>query len=242
MPLSTIQIRSFSRHFISLLYIALIVGLGSGCKKEGISESDTTAMLSPTEEYLIEISLGSEFGGTSSVIRKWNKNIQIYLMHPDESALVAEFENIIQEINALSSSIKLHRTEQESAADFFILFTDGAEYAAFEPNASDFVVHNRGLVWIYWNGQSEITHGSMYVDVRKVLDEDCRKHLLREELTQGLGLLNDSFKYPTSIFQQNWTCTPFYADIDRELLEIFLRSEVKPGMNRETLTAVFERE
>ena len=41
-----------------------------------------------------------------------------------------------------------------------------------------------------------------------------------EELTQSLGLFNDSYKYPESIYYQGWTTTTEYAPIDVELIEM----------------------
>ena len=59
----------------------------------------------------------------------------------------------------------------------------------------------------------------MYVDIYRANDQE-QKHLLREELTQSLGLFNDSYKYPESIFYQDWTTTTEYAQIDRELIDM----------------------
>jgi hypothetical protein len=60
----------------------------------------------------------------------------------------------------------------------------------------------------------------MYVDIIRAKEDDAQKHLLREELTQSLGLFNDSYKYDNSIFYQGWTTTTEYAPIDRELIDM----------------------
>jgi hypothetical protein len=60
----------------------------------------------------------------------------------------------------------------------------------------------------------------MYVDIYRCTELDAQKHLLREELTQSLGLFNDSYKYENSIFQQRWTTTTEYADIDKKIIQI----------------------
>ncbi|MDX1667205.1 MAG: DUF2927 domain-containing protein, partial [Saprospiraceae bacterium] len=101
--------------------------------------------------------------------------------------------------------------------------------------------NNFGLVWIYWSNQSQIYKGSMYVDISRVPDPACRKHLLREELTQSLGLLNDSFRYSESIFFQNWTCTDFYLDVDRKVLEYHFNPAIEEGMSRSEAEAVLLR-
>jgi hypothetical protein len=60
----------------------------------------------------------------------------------------------------------------------------------------------------------------MYIDTYRNGDETSHKHLLREELTQSLGLFNDSWEYPESIFYQGWTTTTEFAPIDRELIDM----------------------
>jgi hypothetical protein len=60
----------------------------------------------------------------------------------------------------------------------------------------------------------------MYVDIYRCESIEGQKHLLREELTQSLGLTNDAFDYRESIFYQKWTETTEYAPIDRKLIEM----------------------
>lgn len=57
-----------------------------------------------------------------------------------------------------------------------------------------------------------------------------RNYLAREEIAPMLGLAKDPDRYPTSIFQQNWTTTQSYADLDRALIEMLYRPQLRPGM------------
>ena len=60
----------------------------------------------------------------------------------------------------------------------------------------------------------------MYVDLDRCTSITGQKHLLREELTQSLGLKNDTYDYPESIFYQNWTEITDFAPIDRRLIDM----------------------
>ena len=61
----------------------------------------------------------------------------------------------------------------------------------------------------------------MYVDLERTGDNfEAQKHLLREELTQSLGLFNDSWKYPESIFYQGWSTVTEYSDMDKRLIDM----------------------
>ena len=70
----------------------------------------------------------------------------------------------------------------------------------------------------------------MYVDIQRANAQE-QMHLLREELTQSLGLGKDSEKYPNSIFQSSWTQTTEYLPIDRELIRLLYHPEMKIGLN-----------
>ena len=65
-----------------------------------------------------------------------------------------------------------------------------------------------------------------------------RRHILREELTQVLGLINDSHRYPDSMFYEERSEQTRYADVDRALIEMLYRSEIRPGMRPEQVRAV----
>ena len=45
-----------------------------------------------------------------------------------------------------------------------------------------------------------------------------KKHLLREEVTQSLGLFNDSWSYSNSIFYQGWTEVTEFSDLDKKII------------------------
>ena len=101
-----------------------------------------------------------------------------------------------------------------------ISFLDpGGDYAKKFPALSTLVLSNWGLFNVSFDGSNEIYNGYMYVDTDRSnsLEE---KHLLREELTQSLGLAKDSNRYPDSIFQASWTTTTEYSDIDKDLVRL----------------------
>jgi hypothetical protein len=81
----------------------------------------------------------------------------------------------------------------------------------------------------------------MYVDIVRANAVE-QKHLLREELTQSLGLAKDSNKYPESIFYADWTTTNKYANIDRDLVRLLYHPEMAVGLTEtqveETLTEI----
>ena len=68
----------------------------------------------------------------------------------------------------------------------------------------------------------------MYVDIFRA-DLPGQKHLLREELTQSLGLGNDSPQYIESIFQSAWTTTTSYSMLDKDVIRLLYHPEMNIG-------------
>ena len=65
------------------------------------------------------------------------------------------------------------------------------------------------------------THSTMFVDLERTEDNiEFQKHILREELTQSLGLCNDSWKYEESIFYQGYSTVTEYSELDKKVIQM----------------------
>lgn len=215
------------------------VVLACGCLWSCSNDPEPAIAGSEGKTYYKQIALGVEFGTGSGVIHKWETNLKIIVTGEPETYLLTELDNIVEELNELTGSgIKLERVTDQAQANFEIFFGSGNDYADIEPNATSYVGTNWGLTWIYWNTNGVIYQGSMYVDIFRATDINAQKHLLREELTQSLGLLNDSYDYASSIFYQAWTTTTEYADIDRKVIQIHHNPQIVSGMTLAEVEAV----
>ena len=185
------------------------VGSGGGQTKEFSPEA---------KEYFNKVAYGSEFDGGNSSLKKWNQDINIYVVGDKRDYLMSELNDIVSELNGLISTININIVDNESDANFFILFGSQQDYNNYDSESIGYTEHNQGLFIAY--GGENLTKATMYVDIERTSTIDGKKHLLREELTQSLGLCNDSYDYPESIFYQGWTETTEYADIDKELIQM----------------------
>jgi len=166
--------------------------------------------------YYNEVVMNSEFSGKMKKPFKWTKDMKIYVDKTDENYLVDELNRIVNDLNLLIDPIQIKVVNSKDQANYFIYF---GYYKDFEKKYnvvnSNLLESNWGFFEIYPNNT-----GIMYVDVIRTKEIDAQKHLLREELTQSLGLLNDSWKYPQSIFYQGWTTTTEYSSIDKEIIKM----------------------
>ena len=189
-------------------------------------------------DYFNELVFGNEFGKQNPNCKKWVSDIKIYTSGHCPDYLETELDSIIIEINQLITDIELIRVDDKNEANFQIFFGPAKKYIKIEPAAAPYVESNYGLFWIYWNNKNEIYKGSMYVDLERTKIIEAQKHLLREELTQSLGIMNDSNRYPKSVFFQDWTRTTEYLEIDRQVIKILYHPKIKPNMTRQQFNKI----
>ena len=191
--------------------------------------------------YFKDIALGFEFGGGDDITQKWNSELRIFIGGEPNAELIGELERIKTEINELATDgFYINIVNDPLQSNYYIFFGSGNKYAEMFPGLSDFVNTNWGLFFISSNDQNQITSGHMYVDITKA-NLVAQKHLLREELTQSLGLAKDSPRYTESIFQSLWTTTTEYASIDKELIRLLYHPDMSVGLNENQVDIVLRK-
>jgi len=223
--------------FLALL---LILIFASSCSKDEVSpeleiiENDISDVI----DYFKDIALGFEFGDASSITRKWNSELRIFIGGEPNAELTEELDNIRTEINELATDgFDVNIVNDSLQSNYYIFFGKGAKYSEIFPSQSNLVNSNLGLFSVYWNDQNHFTSGHMYVDTFRA-NSLVQKHLLREELTQSLGLGKDSPKYLESIFQSASTTVTEYASIDRDLIRLLYHPEMSVGLNENQVNEV----
>jgi hypothetical protein len=144
--------------------------------------------------------------------------MKIYVKGDKPDYLMNELNKIVGELNDIIKSINIRVVDNESESNFIVFFGGQSGYNEICSSSIGLTEYNYGLFVV--SGGNIIGGGSMYVDTERSSTKSAKKHLLREELTQSLGLFNDTYDYPNSIFYQGWTETNEYAPIDIELISM----------------------
>ena len=219
----------------------IILSQCSPINSQSSINSDLELVDPNTLAYFIEIALGSEFSNSPNPqIIKWKKNVSIYVIGEKPSYLLSELREIVEEINSLSPNINLAITKKPKQANLLILLGDAESYQKIERSAKPYLKDNRGLFMVYFNEDFEIYRATIFVDTKRVKSKKAQRHLLREELTQSLGLMKDSFRYPDSIFYANWSETNEYSKMDKLLIQILYHPMISPGFRADDIEKVWE--
>lgn len=209
------------------------------------SHSEKNTFSNEAKAFFVEIAIGSEYGSELTMIKKWTDDINIYVDGDNVPYLLSELKKIVSELNGLITEIEINLTNNKNKANFILFFGSGEEYARkIEPLSAPYVKSNWGLFWCRWSKDYEIQNSTMYIDY-KIAEEEytqiSAKHILREELTQTLGLMNESMSYRSSIFYANWSTTTAYNKIDREIIQILYSKHIKAGMKRDEVLKALEK-
>ncbi len=185
--------------------------------------------------YFLEVALGAEFSQSSSAarIRKWQGDVNIQYFGSPTSEDLATLNSIINEVNELANGgIRLQLVDRNP--NITIHFSPLSQFAQLEPN---YQPGNYGYFWTRWDGNNTINNANVLITTTKVTQKE-RSHLLREELTQSLGLMQDSYKYADSVFYQPWTDVTQYSAIDRSLIRMLYDPQISPGMTKAQVMGV----
>jgi hypothetical protein len=190
--------------------------VGSGGEPSAKTNKSLSDHSEESKAYFKEIALGNEFNdNVSSEPYRWTKDMKIYCYGNCSGVMISELRKVVGELNDIINPIDINIVTTRSEANFVIYFGSYQNFGQENPSLNmGHLKDNWGYFQLFPN------RGIMYVDVLRCHEEDAQKHLLREELTQSLGLCNDSWKYENSIFYQGWTTTTEFAPIDRELIDM----------------------
>ncbi len=181
--------------------------------------------------YFREIAGGGEYNPDVGVIHRWLGDVRITVHGDATEADLAMLRGIVDEINVLVEDIEIGVVRDGGNVELH--FAPQETFGDIEPN---YVPGNSGFFWVTWDAAGAIESARVLIASDGVTQEE-RAHLIREEVTQCLGLMNDSWEYPDSIFYQGWTAGLEYAAIDRAVVEMMYRQEVRPGMSVDVAVA-----
>jgi hypothetical protein len=168
-----------------------------------------------TKRYFNEIALKTEFQGDRESVSIWTTDMKIFVDGEKPEYLMDELQKIVGELNDIINPINIKIVTNKNESNYVVYFGSHTDFKnKYKLSSPQHLDNNWGFFQVNTNT------GKMYVDLYRNNDEVSHKHLLREELTQSLGLFNDTWDYPESIFYKGWTTTTEFAQIDRELIDM----------------------
>jgi len=233
------------------LALPILVALGAlplaGCGSSAVDCDDYLGAVAPpvsTEdpsfgyrsvEYFEGIAFGAEYGGGPRVIHRWTDDIAIAVHGDPNDDDLANLCRVLYDIDALVDTVEVSIVGSGQNVDLY--YAPQSQFRGIEPN---YVPGNLGFFYTWWDATGRLTKARVLIATDDVTQAE-RNHLVREEVTQILGLMKDSYAYPDSVFYQEWTEVQEYSDIDEDVIAILYLPEIVPGMTPDEALAVIPR-
>ena len=182
---------------------------------ESVFGYDKTKYSQETVEYFDEVAMGTEDGRRYDHITRYTTDVKIYMEGHQPQYIVDELNSIVSELNGIINTVDVQVTNSKSDANMVI------SIGSLDKIKNEYPVFKNTM---YENANAGFSIGMNYSNVflntNNIRSVQHAKHVLREELTQAMGLMNDSYKYPESVFYEGVSEVTEYAPIDRELIDI----------------------
>ncbi len=178
-------------------------------------------------------------------IVKWCGPIRVGVAGQPSSSDLWEIDKIITQLRVLIRPVEIFR--DDSDPNLIIYLVPGDEFGRVRPEFPS----TRGVVAVEPDWSGCLFTGDVAVDATR--NELVRRSVIREELTQALGLLNDSWTYSDSIFYQGQGLNEMrdserlllpgrglnetieFADIDEAVIRLHYDPRIEPGMTEADL-------
>ena len=180
-------------------------------------------------DFFIETQLRSSFWEmqTRPVVKKWYEDLYIKFHDEYTQEDIREVKKIARELSELTG---LQITTTSGNANVNIYFKDIDEATDQIRDSSSFNINNyNGLVWPITDHNFVYYEATIFID--KTARGNKRRSVIREELTQALGLLKDSYAHSDSIFHHHSDPVEF-AEVDKEVILLLYDDRIQPGMTR----------
>lgn len=187
-------------------------------------------------DYFYEIAFGLEYGNQSSVVHKWDKEeIKVSILGSPDKNHIKELKRVINELTDLTS---IEFKFVDKCADIKVYFINHDDFTKYVSN-NKLVQNSYGYFYVWWNRYNVIYKANVFIAIdRGVMGE--YKHLIREEFTQCLGLMNDSNTYVNSMFYQGTGVEKEYTYTDEAIIKLLYEPSIKPGMTKSKINRIFK--
>jgi hypothetical protein len=176
------------------------------------------------QKYFNEVAYGSEemAGPKRTILLKWDKNIKVFLDGSYTDQDLINVKNIISELNTLIGNINITIVKNKSESNSIIYFGDFNTYnAKYLHNQSRFI-DCYGFCTIFGFDNSAIID-NVKIFIKNNMSSLDKKHAIIEEITQSLGLPNDSWSYKDSMFYEGYSATQQLSKIDKEIIRMLYK-------------------
>jgi hypothetical protein len=187
-------------------------------------------------ERALAISIGSEYGAARNFIAKWDDEVSLAILGSPTQADKAAVEDIVADLNLLIAPTRINIVS--GTADLRVHFAPIDDFPEILPSYEPV---NYGYFSFAYNGAKVIDDADVLISTTGLSRAETN-HLIREEVTQVLGMGKDLEDQASSIFYGRWTDIQDYSVSDTKVVRAVYCPDVTPGMTSAEIRQTLKRE
>ena len=166
--------------------------------------------------WIDQVCSGPEFG-TTAVSAKWGSSpsLSVFGANREQHRIV---EDVVSELNEVLQETplkKIRLLEPNKSAGIRVYFAPIRKFPDLAKKHNfEYVRGNQGYFYVFWSGGYRINRAYVLLASDK-LHGARLKHFALEEITQSLGLMNDSSAFSDSIFYSGSSSTEHLSKLVR---------------------------
>lgn len=189
--------------------------------------------------YYLEIGMSSEYSNGTPInyVRKWMVPIKAYIGGCPRECDLELIQRLFDALNDVYGFPGIDFCDSLEEANMEINFLDPEDYfpASFKAVGAD-ITDGYSTIW-FTDGR--LTDAE--IGIRTDLTDTNKNHVILEEIVQALGLQNDSYSYPDSLYYQGYNEPQWPTDLDWLLVRFLYRPEMRPLMSEAEVLEVAEQ-
>ncbi len=167
-------------------------------------------------------------------VKRWENEIRYQIVGaPTEEDLVT-VRDFWDRMGQIKGFPPVTETDCAEDANYVIHF-----YTHQDMMESDETIDNatNGFVRVWWNGNLELESAMVYICTED--EQHYRNRVIRHELYQSLGMLQDTIREDSMIYQMTLEADD-YSELDMLLMQLLYHEDIAVGMGIEECTQVIE--
>ena len=186
--------------------------------------------------YFMEVALAAEYsrGNENNFIKKWLVPVSVRVTGTYDEDDLLLMRELFAQLNAVEGFPGISECPEDETPNCLIRFMPPGDYVYYSAQATG-EIETAGYSLIYYTNGA-ITRAE--IGIRDDLTRSNRNHVILEEIVQSLGIQNDSYSYPDSLFYQGYNEPQRPSDLDWLLVRLMYREEILPAMSAEDVRSV----
>lgn len=189
-----------------------------------LSTQVDTLLISDLERFIKVVCYGEFIGIERKLIKYRDGSTVSYMIHdfylPEDER---QLDRVISELESLTG-LTFVQVYDKYTSNIDIYYNTQDQFPLI---LSHYRSGNAGFFSVSSDAYQNIYSSTILIDKEKSLS--VRNHLLREELTQSLGMINDLGDIRESIFYSGWTATNSYHVSDKSIISTLYTSGIPSG-------------